>query len=78
MKKLFLLMLCLLLLLLSSCQLHIDTDPWPASPDYATVDETPAPTVTPDIQAPTDQPYEMMVTPTPQPSNDEVKPGLNG
>lgn len=70
MKKLLLFALCLaMLVLLSACRIHVDADPWPASPDYA------APANTETIQQ---QPQEQNITPTEQPSQQEVKPGLNG
>ena len=76
MKKRCLLALCLLLLFVfSSCQLHIDTDPWPASPDGLTTENSPTgtdvPTQTPDTILPA-------VTQTPAPSDGEVQPGYNG
>ena len=42
MKKAILTIVCVIAaLLLCSCQIHIDTDPWPASPDYAEPTATP-------------------------------------
>lgn len=89
MKKSFLLLLCLLMtLLLSSCHIHIDADPWPASPEQTVTHPPVTETIT--IAEPThaEQPvvtepasteeFVPVVTPTPQPSNDTVEPGFNG
>jgi hypothetical protein len=76
MKKRCLLALCLLLLLVfSSCQLHIDTDPWPASPDGLMPENPPAETTLPTQDPVVDLPA---VTQTPAPSDGEVQPGYNG
>jgi len=76
MKKKYLLALCLMLLLVfSSCQLHIDTDPWPASPDGLTTETQPAETALPVQDPAVDLPA---VTQTPPPSDGEVLPGYNG
>ena len=88
MKKTIFLVFCLLIILMiTSCQIHIDTDPWPASPGYGELDATEAPSaapvLTPEEPAATvtTHPTEELVpvvTPTPQPSNDIVEPGFNG
>jgi hypothetical protein len=73
-KKRILFAICLaMLMFLSACQVHVDTDPWPASPDYVSPEST---------QTIQDAPQEQIVTPTQQPAEQpaeqEVKPGLNG
>ncbi len=76
MKRICLLTLCLMLLLaFSSCQLHIDTDPWPASPDALPATNVPTVTGAPSQNPETDLPA---VTQTPPPSDEVVKPGYNG
>lgn len=76
MKKRFLLALCLVLLLVfSSCQLHIDTDPWPASQDALTTEPVPGES---DVTTQMPNVNQPLVTQTPVPSDDEVKPGYNG
>ena len=91
MKKAYLILLCLLVALLAAgCQIHIDTDPWPASPGYVEPEATATPVpVTEQTQTP-DQPLSTdaltpeqdgfipVVTPTPQPNNGVVEPGFNG
>lgn len=78
MKKLCVLLLCVLLLALTSCSLHIDTSPWPASVGYIPANEAqPTPAVTDQPQS-TDAIPQLSVTPTPPPSQEEPKPGFNG
>ena len=95
MKKAILVMFCLLmLLLLSACHIHIDTDPWPASPDYASPEVTSAPadaavTQTPDpslqneadatdSSQTSDDENQPDDTPSPPPADGPVEPGING
>lgn len=67
MKKALLLVLCLaMLLLLCACSFHIDSDPWPASPNYTAPEATAVPGQDP------------LSSPTQPPATDEVVPGLNG
>lgn len=92
MKKAMLLLLCLaMMFLFSACHIHIDTDPWPASPQVtedtpsasqepmAIVSPIPAMEVT-EVPTATDMPdsFTPIVTPTPEPNNEVVEPGFNG
>ena len=88
MKKAYLILLCLLVALLATgCQIHIDTDPWPASPGYVEPEATATPVpVTEQTQqplstealTPEQDGFIPVVTPTPQPNNGVVEPGFNG
>ena len=94
MKKTILLLMCMLMILIfTSCQIHIDTDPWPTSPGYTETADTPvtdpmvttndpvsptAPAVTDAPQQPSNENFVPIVTPTPQPNTDVVEPGFNG
>jgi hypothetical protein len=92
MKKVMLFLFCLaMMLLFSACHIHIDTDPWPASPQVTedtpsasqesmvTISPIPAVEVT-EIPTATDTPgiFTPIVTPTPEPNNEVVEPGFNG
>jgi len=92
MKKAMLFLLCLaMMLLFSACHIHIDTDPWPASPQVTTdppsASQEPTVTASPipavdvtEAPAATDTPdsFTPIVTPTPEPNNEVVEPGFNG
>ena len=91
MKKACLILLCLLMALLATgCQVHIDTDPWPASPGYVEPEATATPVPVTDQPQATQQPLSTdaatpeqdgfipVITPTPQPNNGVVEPGFNG
>jgi hypothetical protein len=92
MKKAILTLVCVIAaLLLCSCQIHIDTDPWPASPDYTEPTVTPLPGDTPfattEAAPATAEPLpaegttllQPVVTQEPQPQEQEaVEPGING
>jgi len=94
MKKAVLILMCLaMMLLISACHIHIDTDPWPASPQTAENDpaasQEPPVTATPNplpeataLPQTTDTPLSdslvPTVTPTPEPNNETVEPGFNG
>ncbi len=83
MKKAWVLVLCLVTaIFLTACQIHIDTDPWPASPGYSDTDVTQTPssaepmlTPEPVTEAPTTTP---VVTATPSIDDADVEPGFNG
>ena len=52
MKRAILILLCLLMsLMITSCQIHIDTDPWPASPGYGESGATEVPVISPTAPA---------------------------
>lgn len=52
MKRAIPILLCLLMtLMITSCQIHIDTDPWPASPGYGDTGATEVPVVSPTAPA---------------------------
>ncbi len=92
MKKAILTLVCILAALtLCSCQIHIDTDPWPASPDYVEPTVTPPASESPAAgdPAPAETAPEQsteentllqpVVTPEPEPADEEVvEPGING
>ncbi|MBE5801419.1 MAG: hypothetical protein E7319_03940 [Clostridiales bacterium] len=86
MKKALTIFVCILLLvLLSACQIHIDTDPWPASQEYAEATASPAEDlpqpvsfVTPAEQDETAITVSPIPQPTPTLPPTPVEPGFNG